>query len=295
MADLRDMQILEALGRHRHFARAAAECGISQPAFSTRIRNLEQQLGAQVVKRGNRFMGFTPEGEIALRWARRMMADAEGMRLEISRAKGALSGRLVLGAVPTALPWAARISSRLMHAHPELLIEIRSMSASQIQQELTNFTIAAGITYLDSARPAATSAMRLYDERYVLVAPPSMAPRPAGSATWREAAGLPLCLLTRDMRNRQRLDEIFTEATGAAPQPRLETNALTVALSQVASGTVATIAPEILAEILPLPQACRLPLSEPEACTPIGVVFNDADPASPALDALLRVLQTTVR
>ncbi|MEM9141051.1 MAG: LysR family transcriptional regulator, partial [Pseudomonadota bacterium] len=60
MPDLRDMELLAALARNRHFARAATECGISQPAFSARIRNMELDLGAAIVQRGNRFVGFTP-------------------------------------------------------------------------------------------------------------------------------------------------------------------------------------------------------------------------------------------
>ncbi len=295
MTDLRDMRLLEALGRHQHFARAAEQCGISQPAFSTRIRNLELQLGTPIVRRGNRFMGFTPEGEIALRWARRMVADAERLRLEISQAKGTLSGRIAIGAVPTALPWAGHIAARLMGVHRDLQIEVRSMSASQIHQELNNFTITAGVTYLDSARPAATRAVSLYEERYVLLAPHSLAPRLSGTATWKEAALLPLCLLSRDMRNRQRLDEIFTAATGGSPLPRLETNALTVALAQVANGSVATVAPEILAETLPVPGASCLPLTEPVAQTPVGIVFHHSNPASPVLETLLRIAREIVR
>ncbi len=295
MPDFRDMQVLEALGRHRHFARAAKECGISPPAISGRLRSLERQLGAQVVKRGNRFLGFTPEGEIALRWARRIVADAAEMRLEISRARGALAGGMSLGSVPTALPWAARIASRLMRAHPELQIEIRSMSASQLHQELTNFGVAAGVTYLDEERPASSRSTHLYDERYVLVAPSSLAPRTGGAATWSEAARLPLCLLTRDMRNRQRLDQIFTSATGAAPQPKLETNAITVALASVADGDTATVAPEILAETLPPARFVCLPLREPDARTPMGIVYRDMDPTSPALDGLLSVLDDLSR
>ena len=113
MPDLRDMQLLAALARQGHFARAADESGISQPAFSARIRNLEIDLGVPLVKRGNRFGGFTPEGEIALKWARRLLADADGLRQEVEAARGALSGRLAIGVVPTALAFVARVPVRL--------------------------------------------------------------------------------------------------------------------------------------------------------------------------------------
>ena len=63
MVEFRDLQFLHALSQHRHFARAAETCGVSQPAFSTRIQKLEAQLGVPLVRRDNRFQGLTPEGE----------------------------------------------------------------------------------------------------------------------------------------------------------------------------------------------------------------------------------------
>ena len=290
MADLRDMQLLAALARHEHFARAAEECGISQPAFSARIRNLETDLGVPIVKRGNRFMGFTPEGEIALRWARRMVADADGLRQDIEAARGALSGRLSIGVVPTAVTFAAQTPAILRAAHPDLTIQLFSMTSVDIRRGIEDFTLDAGVTYLDDAALAAFRVRPLYEERYVLLVPPSLAPRRQGTATWKEAADLPLCLLTKNMRNRQILDEIF-ESVGAHPKPVMETNAFVAALAQVASGTLATIAPEYLADSLPNAEgAVRLALTDPEVARPIGLVMAERNPMPPALGALITAM-----
>jgi len=290
MTDLRDMQLLAALARHRHFARAADECGISQPAFSARIRNLENELGTPIVKRGNRFMGFTDEGEIVLKWARQLLADAEGMRQEIEQAKGLLSGRLVIGTVPTAITYAARNLERLREQHPGLVIEIHSAPSSQIWQGLEEFSLDAGITYLEQEIPKSLKTEVLYDERYVLLAPPALAPRTEGTVTWREAAGLPLCLLTKNMRNRRILNEVFEEV-GVEPNLIMETNALTAALAQVETGTAATIAPEKLAASLPFSSsAIQLSLVEPEVAKPMCLAVVEREPALPAILALAKAL-----
>lgn len=292
MPDLRDMQLLAALARQRHFARAAEECGISQPAFSARIRNLEIELGGPIVKRGNRFMGFTEEGDIALKWARRLLADADGLRQEIALARGALSGRLALGAVPTALAFVARAPARLRLQHPDLAIQIYSLTSLQIHRGIEDFSLDAGVTYVDDELPATLSVEPLYEERYVLLAPQAFAPRSEGAVTWREAAALPLCLLTRNMRNRRILDEVFRAATGGAPQPVLETDDFTAALAQVANGAAAMIAPEILADALPLATGVvRLRLTEPEVRIPVGLLVTERDPAPPAVIALVAALR----
>ncbi len=292
MTDLRDMQLLAALARHQHFARAAEECGISQSAFSARISNLESEFGAPIVRRGNRFLGFTAEGEIVLKWARRLLADADNMYQEIEAAKGRLVGNLAIGAVPTALTFAAGIPALLGKRHPGLSIQIHSATSAQIRQRIEDYSLHAGVTYLDSEFPATMTTKPLYDERYVLLVPAGLAPRKAGKATWREAASLPLCLLTPDMRNRRILDEVF-ETAGAQARPVMETNAFTAALAQVANGTAATIAPERLADSLPVTAgAVRLELTEPEVSKPIGLVFADREPTPPAILALADVLET---
>ncbi len=171
------MQLLAALARNRHFARAAEECGISQPAFSARIRNLEIELQTPIVKRGNRFMGFTHEGKIVLKWARQLLSDAEGLRQEIEAAKGALSGRLSMGAVPTAITYAAQKLERYRAMHPGLVIELHSASSSQIWRGLEEFTLDAGITYFEPELPKSLNAETLYEERYVLLVPSKLAPR----------------------------------------------------------------------------------------------------------------------
>jgi DNA-binding transcriptional LysR family regulator len=295
MADLRDMQLIAALARHEHFARAAEECGISQPAFSARIRNLEATLGVPMVKRGNRFLGFTPEGEIVLKWARRMILDYDGLHQEVQAAKGALVGRLSIGAVPTALTFAAGVPAKVHLAHPGLAIRLLSMSSSDIIRGIEDYTLDAGITYLDDAALGSLKTVPLYDEKYVLLVPPALAPRQSGAVTWREAADLPLCLLTTNMRNRQIIDEIFA-SVGAAPAPVMETNAFVAALTQVASGALATIAPALLADALPIAEgSVRLPLTEPEATRSIGLVMAERDPHPPALRAFSDVVRVMAR
>lgn len=289
------MELIAALARHEHFARAAEECGISQPAFSARIRNLETALGVPVVKRGNRFLGFTLEGEIVLKWARRMVLDADGMRQEIQAAKGALTGRLSIGAVPTGLTFAAGVPAKIHQQHPGLAIRLLSMSSTDIIRGIEDFTLDAGITYLDDGTVGSFKAIPLYDEQYVLLSPPALAPRPSGTVTWQEAANLPLCLLTSNMRNRQIIDEIFA-SVGVSPKPIIETNAFVAALTQVANGALATIAPALLADTLPIAEgSVRLRLVEPEATRSIGLIMAERDPQPPALRAFSDVVQIMAR
>jgi DNA-binding transcriptional LysR family regulator len=72
-----------ALAHENHFARAAERCELSQPAVSLAVKQLETELGVAIVQRGNRFRGYTHEGEIVLKWARRMLIDEDTLKQEL--------------------------------------------------------------------------------------------------------------------------------------------------------------------------------------------------------------------
>lgn len=72
--DIKQLKYLIALDQTRHFGQAAAACHITQPTLSMRIRNLEEELNLTLIQRGQRFEGFTPEGERILAWARAVLA-----------------------------------------------------------------------------------------------------------------------------------------------------------------------------------------------------------------------------
>jgi LysR family hydrogen peroxide-inducible transcriptional activator len=68
MITLRQLRYLTALARHRHFGRAAADCAITQPALSMQVRELEHEVGAELVERRSNEIALTETGlEIARR------------------------------------------------------------------------------------------------------------------------------------------------------------------------------------------------------------------------------------
>ena len=105
------LELLLALAKERHFGRAAEACGVTQPTMSTGLKQLEEILGVMLVQRGSRFQGFTPEGERALDWARRIVGDARAMRDEINGLKHQLSGEIRIAAIPTVLGMVASLTT----------------------------------------------------------------------------------------------------------------------------------------------------------------------------------------
>jgi len=97
------LEMFLAVARHEHFGRAAESLGITQPTLSSGIKQLEDQLGVQLIFRGSRFGGLTPEGKNALNWARKIVGDTRQLKEEMRQTRHGLSGQLRMAVIPTAL------------------------------------------------------------------------------------------------------------------------------------------------------------------------------------------------
>jgi DNA-binding transcriptional LysR family regulator len=287
---LKHLQYLTALARERHFARAASACAVTQPTLSAGIKQLEDQLGLLVVKRGHRFVGLTAEGERVLVWAQRITGDAESLEQEASRLRQVLVGRLRIGVVPTALPAVPILASPMATRFPGVKLTVVSDPSVDIQAGLDEFRFEAGITYLDNEPLSRVRTFPLYREQYFLITPAvgSLARRTAVS--WQEAATLPLCLLTPDMQNRRILNAHFA-AAGITVQPALETNSVFTLCALVRSGYWSSVLPHGFLPLLSGNDGVAiLELDGPPAAHTVGVVVPDRDPLQPTATALLEVL-----
>lgn len=281
------LEFFIALARERHFGRAAEECGISQPSLSAAIRQLEDQLGVVLVNRGARFQGLTPEGQRVLEWARRIVGDARTMREEMRAARHGLAGHMRLAVIPTALAMVHEITGPFQAKHPDVTFEVSSRNSLQVLSLLENLEIDAGLTYLDNEPLGRVTSVPLYAERYHLVTAVGAALSDRDQVTWREVAGLRLCLLTADMQNRRIINQHMADA-GVSIAPRLESNSMIVLLSHINTGQWASIMPRNVAEAYGFAGGIRIiPIVEPEARHIVGLVATHREPYTPLVSALL--------
>ena len=288
---IRQFQYLVALARERHFARAAAACHVTQPTLSSGIKQLEESLGVLVVERGQRFRGLTPEGERVLAWARRITADVQSLRQDVDATRGELSGRLRVGVVPSALPMIAILTAPFAERYPGTTITVTSLTSRALERALEEFEIDAGVTYLEDEPLGRVEVVPLYHERYVLVTPArsSIGARARDTVTWHEAASLPLCLLTTDMRHRRIIDGHFREA-GATPAPRVEADSMEAVCAHVRHGVLSGVLPQAALTILgDAPTLRVIPLTEPAASHAVGLVTLDRDPPTPIAAAFRQI------
>ncbi len=284
--DIRQLRYLVSLSRERHFARAAEACGVAQPTLSAGLRHLEDELGVPVVERGNRFKGFTPEGERVLTWAQRILADCDALEQELVTSRRHLRGRLTLGVIPSALASVPPLVRALQARQGGVGVKVLSMTSVGIQRGLEAFELHAGVTYLDNEPLARVRSMPLHREHYVLLGGPGHGLEGRGAIAWAEAAELPLCLLVPEMQNRRIVDAAFAQA-GARPRPAVETDSMVALLSHVREAGLCAVAPNRLLDRLGLAGTLlAVPLVEPTVEHSVGLVAADREPVPPLVAEL---------
>lgn len=139
MITFRHLRYFEALSRHRHFSRAAEECSVTQPALSVRVQELEASLGVALVERRRGQIGLTRIGEEVANRAAAILLSVRDLQDYAISSAGSLTGRLVLGIIPTVAPYMlAHLLPAVRAAFPKLELTIFEAQTSKLLEEIAN-------------------------------------------------------------------------------------------------------------------------------------------------------------
>ncbi len=280
---LRQLTYLVALDRHRHFARAAESCNVSQPALSAGISELERELGIAIIKRNRSFQGITPAGERVLNWARQVLSSLDGLRQEADLIRTVPGGHLAIGTVPSTVCAVTLLTAEFRRLIPNLTLDAASLSAQEILHRLKRQDLHLGITYRHLPGMEECETLPLYQERYVLV---SDGHASLGSVlTWQEAATLPLCLFSQEMQNRRIIDQAFREI-GVHPNIVQEGNTIELLVSPIRSGGVVGIMPASVLHALPPEAGLHIHSIIPERLSLVSLVRLRRDIQPPLTEAV---------
>ncbi len=288
--NLRHLRYFVVLAHEGHYGHAAKVLHVTQPTLSAAIRQLETEFRAPLVYRSRqRFESLTPEGRQVLAWAQRTLADHAALEDSLAERKGELRGQLRIGVIPTAEPLIAMISGVAHERYPAVTVTALSRTSAEIERGLEEHTLEAGISYLASVDAPDLKCIPLYTERYVLTGATRWLRSYRDGIAWRDAASLPMCLLSRDMQNRSLIDSHFA-AAGLVPTQVAETNTLLGVLSHVRSGNWCAVFPRaMLGLIAGIPGLRSLALHSPDAAHQVGLLYPLRTPLPPLTRVLLEI------
>ncbi|KQP37323.1 LysR substrate-binding domain-containing protein [Pseudorhodoferax sp. Leaf274] len=121
-----DLGFFSTLAGAASLSAAARELGVTLPAVSKRLAQMEARLGVPLVNRSTRRMGLTPEGELYLEHARRILADIDGLGELLGLSKATPQGLLRVNAtLGFGRSHVAPLVSRFVRRHPQVQVQLQ--------------------------------------------------------------------------------------------------------------------------------------------------------------------------
>ncbi|MCR5533760.1 MAG: LysR family transcriptional regulator [Bacteroidaceae bacterium] len=165
---LQQLKYIVAVDRQRNFAKAAEQCGISQPTLSAMLVKLEEELDVRIFERSNKMVTPTATGEKIIRQAKKTIAEAERIKELVAEDKGDISGEFTLSVGPTISPYILpKFIRHYVENYPTVRLSVREMKADVMLGELQSGNLDAGIAISGNSRQGILE-VPLYTERFMV-------------------------------------------------------------------------------------------------------------------------------
>jgi LysR family transcriptional regulator, hydrogen peroxide-inducible genes activator len=273
---LRQLRYFEALAGHSHFGRAAAACGISQPALSMQIKELEEALGAVLIERGARQVRLTKFGEDAALRVRDILRSVDELGDFARASRDRLAGRLRIGMIPTIAPYLLpEVFGNLTRMHPELDIHVREALTSKLIQELAEGRIDTAIVALPVSEPSLAE-VALFAENFLLVRPAEDGGTPVPSSEMLREMRLLLLEEGHCFRD-QALS--FCNMQSSLPREALDASSLSTLIQMVSAGMGVTLIPEMAVAVETRSASVSVArFKDPQPSRTIGMIWRKTSP-----------------
>ncbi|MDV6319907.1 LysR family transcriptional regulator [Chromohalobacter sp. HP20-39] len=132
----RQLQVFQAVHRQQSYSRAAEQLGLTQPAVSAQIRQLEQALEQPLFKYAGKTLHVLPAADALAASVQSIFGQVSSLQMELSELAGTIRGELNLAAVSTAQYVVPHILARFRARYPEVQVRLRVCNRGQALERL---------------------------------------------------------------------------------------------------------------------------------------------------------------
>lgn len=144
--ELRVLQYFLAVAREQNISAAAQSLHLTQPTLSRQLRDLEEELGKQLMVRGSRKITLTEEGMLLRRRAEEILELVDRTEREVMQSEEAISGDIYIGTGETdGVRQIARAANRLQAQYPGIRFHIVSGDAVDVCERLDKGLLDFGV------------------------------------------------------------------------------------------------------------------------------------------------------
>src|SRR5690606_8212454 len=297
----RHIPVLVALGETANLNRAAAGLGISQPAMSKLLKELEEGLDVPLFERHARGMVPTRYGEAMIRHARRLLTQLDDAFDEVNSLRDGQAGSVRIGTILTPcadlLP---ELTRQIKQRHPALELSIHTGSSRDLLAALhdgeLDFLIAR---FFAEAEQQGLRFDALHQEPLSVCARPGLVDHPLGLA---ELHGMDWVLPPPGSVLRREFDALFLNAGMPPPSKVVNVEILLLVTTLLEKNSMLTVLPREVAEHYGRYGMLEVVEVEEgiEACLnrnlmAYGVITQNEELLSPAAKSVLALLRETAR
>lgn len=293
----RHLQLFVALDDHRNLHRAAARLGMSQPAASKLLGDLEHLLGVSLFERHSR--GVTPNwyGESLIRHARGMLTSLAQASDEINALKEGNAGTVSIGTVlAPAVTLLASAVERVHRDSPHLEVNIDVGVSRNLVPRLRDGEFDFAIARIPSGMPAGDFVFEEIGEEALCFVCRAGHPLAKDAFDLIPMLDYPWVLQPPGALMRQRVEHLFLHHKVAPPQRIINTPDIYMALAMVDKSDSITVTTREVADLLcTQPRFAILPSTDALSVQPFGLISLRERRMSPGAAKLMSTLHQMIR
>ncbi|GIX12671.1 MAG: galactose-binding protein [Paracoccaceae bacterium] len=297
-ASIRQLHLLVAVAEAGSMRRAGEQVGLSQPAVTKAIRDLEDDLGVRLFERGNRGVRPTLHGETLLRHVQAALAQLAHAGEALDDLASGAGGRVMVGTLLAASAWLLpRAIARLRAERPKVIVEVVEGANDRLQPMLARGALDMVVGRLSEFRHrSGVIQLPLFEEEIVILARPGHPLAGRGRLGLADLAAADWILPPVETTLRRQLEKAFFDAGLDPPRCAVESVSLPTNRLLLRETDLLGAWPRgVAADDLRAGHLVALPLRLPQILGPVGVTLRRDSPLSPPAEALLRALEAVGR
>ncbi|MEX2256522.1 MAG: LysR substrate-binding domain-containing protein [Acidimicrobiia bacterium] len=256
--ELRHLDVLLAIAEEGSFTAAADSLSTVQSNVSEQVRQLEGEMGAQLLVRNRRGAQPTECGDVVLEHARRIRREIEAMRAHISTVQGLEVGEASLGIVGTASRWVVPpLVADLRQRAPGIRLRVVEAASERLMADAAKGELAQAVVTEPVSHPHLQSETLLEEALVAVVPAGTKLPRPPLRLSTLIEIGMVLPPLENPLRQEV---ELAAKQQGLELEMTVEVEGIRLVADLVAAGAGASVLPETavppeLADVIVMPLA----------------------------------------
>lgn len=286
--DFDQLETFLEVSRHASFSRAAEKRFRTQPAISSQIRALEEEVGARLFDRSGGKVALTGAGKIFQQYVEQSLQARKTMMVTIAEMERVPRGEIVVGANEgTCLHILPEVFAEFRKLYPEVGVQISRLERAKILESIIDNSVDFGVvsTPVDDKR---LTVVTIHRDELVTIVPPGHPLARSKKAAIAEVAQFPL-LLPRIGRTRDSLEDLFHER-GLKPKIAMELDSSELLKRFVAAGVGAGfIARSNVIEDVKAGALAAIPIADASIRRDLALVFRKDKALSRAALAFIEI------